>query len=90
MTSAMLLASDTMERVDTIEIEEAMVEGAEFFRPRKEAVYTDPRSHIIYEDARTYFSAQDARYDIIMSEPSNPWVSGVATLFSEEFYWRVQ
>ncbi len=90
MTSAMLLASDTMERVDTIEIEEAMVEGAEFFRPRNEAVYTDPRSQIIYEDARTYFSAQDARYDIIMSEPSNPWVSGVATLFSEEFYWRVQ
>ena len=89
MTSAMLLGSKTIETLDTIEIERSMVEGAEQFRPRNELVYTDPRSRIIYEDARTYFSAQKARYDVIVSEPSNPWVSGVATLFSEEFYERI-
>ncbi|MEE2787129.1 MAG: fused MFS/spermidine synthase [Myxococcota bacterium] len=89
MTSAMLLANPHMKRLDTIEIEPAMVEGARHFMPRNARVYEDPRSHIIYEDARTYFSAQKAKYDVIVSEPSNPWVSGVATLFSEEFYTRI-
>ena len=28
----------------------------------------------------------NAKYDIIISEPSNPWVSGVSSLFTEEFY----
>jgi hypothetical protein len=50
----------------------------------------DPRSHIAYEDAKTYFSARGERYDIIVSEPSNPWVSGVASLFTAEFYADVR
>ncbi|HXD04095.1 MAG TPA: hypothetical protein VN627_12395, partial [Novosphingobium sp.] len=38
----------------------------------------------------TYFSVHNKKYDIIVSEPSNPWVSGVAGLFSEEFYRQVK
>jgi hypothetical protein len=76
--------------VDTIEIEEKMVEGARLFRPRNELAYTDPRSHIVIDDAKTYFSALQSAYDLIVSEPSNPWVSGVAGLFSTEFYRLVR
>ena len=81
-----LLADPRLERVDTIEIEPSMIEGARLFGPFVERAYTDPRSHLYIEDARTFFAAHRARYDIILSEPSNPWVSGVASLFSTEFY----
>ena len=48
-----------------------------------------PRSHIVIEDAKTFFASSREPYDLIVSEPSNPWVSGVATLFSDEFYGRI-
>ena len=86
LTTSTLLASATLERVDTIEIEAKMVEAARGFLPRVERTYHDPRSHIVIDDAKTYFSARREKYDIIVSEPSNPWVSGVASLFSIEFY----
>lgn len=88
-SSAVLLASPALERVDTIEIEPLMVEAAGLFRPRNEAVFTDPRSRIVMDDARAHFSRTAARYDIVVSEPSNPWVSGVSGLFTREFYGHV-
>lgn len=87
MSSAMLLSHPQLAHVDTIEIEPLMVEGA--FRgmmPRNRVVFEDPRSAIHIEDAKTFLSARQKRYDIIVSEPSNPWVSGVSSLFSVEFY----
>ena len=63
-----------------------MVEAAKLFGPRVELAYTDRRSTITIDDAKTFFSSHNKKYDIIISEPSNPWVSGVAGLFSEEFY----
>jgi hypothetical protein len=60
------------------------------FMPRNARAYEDPRSHIHIEDAKTFFAASGTRYDVIVSEPSNPWVSGVSTLFSEEFYGQVK
>ena len=38
---------------------------------------------------RPFFASTHEPYDLIVSEPSNPWVSGVATLFSDEFYGRI-
>lgn len=90
MTTHNLLGAIRLERVDTVEIEQAMVDGARGFGRFVERAYTDPRSRIYIEDAKTYFSSHNARYDIIISEPSNPWVSGVANLFSEEFYRYIQ
>jgi spermidine synthase len=81
-----LLANPRLESVDTIEIEREMVRGAELFRPRNDRAYTDARSHVHFDDAKTFFSSYGKRYDLIISEPSNPWVSGVAGLFSDEFY----
>jgi spermidine synthase len=90
LTSHVLLGSGTLTRVDTIEIEAKMVAGAEHFRPRVEAVFTDSRSRIHIDDAKTFFSSQNRKYDIIVAEPSNPWVSGVSSLFTEEFYRQVR
>lgn len=89
LTTATLLADPRLERVDTIEIEARMVEGARQFLPRVARAYDDPRSRIVIDDAKTWFAARNTRYDLIVSEPSNPWVSGVASLFSVEFYTMV-
>jgi predicted membrane-bound spermidine synthase len=90
LTSHTLLQSLALERVDTVEIEAAMAEAARGFMPRNSAAFADPRGAILIEDAKTYFSTRNRRYDIIVSEPSNPWVSGVASLFTREFYARVR
>ncbi|MDM8561061.1 hypothetical protein [Candidatus Parabeggiatoa sp. HSG14] len=90
MTSHVLLSIPSIERVDTIEIEPAMVEGAKGFGDRVANVFNDPRSHIHIEDAKAYFTNHQKKYDLIISEPSNPWVSGVAGLFSQEFYQLVR
>jgi len=90
MTSHVLLSIPSIERVDTIEIEPAMVEGAKGFGERVANVFNDPRSHIHIEDAKTFFTNHQKSYDLIISEPSNPWVSGVAGLFSKEFYQLVR
>jgi spermidine synthase len=90
LTTHALLGSPNLARLDTIEIERTMVEGARAFAPFNTRAFSDPRSHIHIEDAKTFFAAGGRRYDVIVSEPSNPWVSGVSTLFSAEFYGQVK
>jgi predicted membrane-bound spermidine synthase len=86
LSSHVLLASKSLKELDTIEIEPAIVEVAKGFHPRNSRVYQDPRSHIRFEDAKTFFSSQNNSYDYIVSEPSNPWISGVSGLFTQEYY----
>jgi predicted membrane-bound spermidine synthase len=90
LTTATLLGSPNVARVDTIEIEPEMVNGARLFGSVVEPAYADPRSRIIIDDAKSYFARSTLRYDLVVSEPSNPWVSGVASLFTDEFYARVK
>ena len=90
LTTHTLLTSELVKRLDSIEIEPFMVDAArQGFDARIHNVFEDPRSHIVYEDAKTFFASSREPYDLIVSEPSNPWVSGVATLFSDEFYGRI-
>lgn len=86
MTGHVLLASPHLVQLDNIEIEPLVVRAAELMRPFNDRAFIDPRSNMHYEDAKSFFSIRNKRYDIIVSEPSNPWVSGIAGLFSTEFY----
>ncbi|MGH7562256.1 MAG: fused MFS/spermidine synthase [Gemmatimonadales bacterium] len=90
MSSHFLLGSPRLERLVTIEIEPAMVRGSRLFYPVNRRVFDDPRSTIAYDDARAYFAATNAKFDLVLSEPSNPWVSGVSGLFTAEFYAQVK
>lgn len=85
-----LLGSPAPQRVDSIEIERAMWEGATQLLDRNQRAYLDPRSQVHFEDAREFFARGQRRYDVVVSEPSNPWVSGVASLFTQEFYRGVK
>ncbi|WP_259171314.1 fused MFS/spermidine synthase [Stenotrophomonas chelatiphaga] len=86
LTTHTLLGDPRVGQVDTVEIEPAMVEGARLFGDRVSRAYDDPRSHIVIDDAKAHFAGSGRRYDLIISEPSNPWVGGTASLFSDEFY----
>ena len=90
LTTHTLLQSLNIERVETVEIESAMAEASRGFMPRNSGAFADPRGAIVIDDARTFFTARSRRYDIIISEPSNPWVSGVSSLFTREFYRRIR
>lgn len=86
LTTHVFANDPRLSSITTVEIEPRMVDAARGFGARVAAAFEDPRSAIVIDDARAYFSGQAARYDIIVSEPSNPWVAGVAKLFSIEFY----
>lgn len=76
-----------VEVIDVIEINPAVVEATEkvFYELNDDAL-NDPRVNLIVADARNYLFTSDEKYDVIISEPSNLWISGEGTLFTKEFY----
>ena len=90
MSSHLILGSPTLRDLVTIEIEPQMIEGSRVFLPYNRRSFEDSRSRIVIDDAKSYFASEHRQYDIIVSEPSNPWVSGVSGLFTTEFYQRIR
>jgi len=75
-----------VERLDVLEISRQVVEASRFFRPWNNDVLSDPRTHLIIQDGRAHLQLTDRTYDVIISEPSNPWMAGLATLFTRELF----
>jgi spermidine synthase len=63
-----------------------VLEAAVHFQEFNRSVLKDPRTRVYLEDARTVLKLNQRKYDVIISEPSNPWVAGVGSVFSREFY----
>ncbi|MGI9628148.1 MAG: fused MFS/spermidine synthase [Longimicrobiales bacterium] len=85
-----VLADTHFESVVTIEIEPRVIDASRLFSPANARVFEDPRSTLRIGDAKSFFANEAQTYDLILSEPSNPWVSGTSGLFSLEFYQRVR
>jgi predicted membrane-bound spermidine synthase len=85
-----ILGSPHVRHVTTIEIEPVMIEASRMFMPANRRVFEDPRSEFAIDDARAFFASSQKTFDIIVAEPSNPWVSGVSGLFTTEFYSRAK
>ncbi|HLA89404.1 MAG TPA: hypothetical protein VJL28_03100 [Gemmatimonadaceae bacterium] len=90
MSSHLLLGSPALQKLVTIDIEPEMINGSHTFYPVNRRVFDDPRSEFVHDDAKSYFAAVNRKFDLILSEPSNPWVSGVSGLFTDEFYQRIR
>jgi len=80
------VALHPLERTDLIEIEPAVVEAGVFFAKENREVLKNPRVRLTVADARNFLLASEGQYDVIISEPSNPWMRGIGNLFSQEFY----
>jgi spermidine synthase len=85
ITAAAVLAHP----VDTLTVAEncaPVIEASALFQKWNRNALKDSRTHLRREDARTVLKLTDKKFDIIINEPSNPWVVGVGSVFSREFY----
>jgi spermidine synthase len=80
------VARHAVEQIDAVEIEPAMIEASRFYDAQNGRPLDDRRVHLLFDDGRSFLSYTDRRYDAIISEPSNPWMSGVSNLFTQEFF----
>lgn len=77
-------------QMDVIEIEPSMVEASKFFNHVNHRPLEDPRMKVVATDGRNYLEFTPRTFDIIVSEPSNPWIAGVASLFTVEHFERAR
>ncbi|MET0592547.1 MAG: fused MFS/spermidine synthase [Polyangiaceae bacterium] len=85
-TAGWLGALPGMERVDVAELEPAIKHVAEIASPVNHHVLKNPLVNINIGDARELLLTTRSRYDLIFSEPSNPYRAGIANLFTREYY----
>jgi len=75
-----------IDRLDVIEISSKVVTASDYFREWNNNVLADPRVHLIVQDGRAHMGLTDRSYDVIISEPSNPWMAGLAALFTRDCF----
>ena len=73
-------------KITLVELEEAVIQGSHFFDQVNNQPLKDPRLTLRVADARNYLLVTSDQYDVIISEPSNPWMAGVANVFTQEFF----
>jgi spermidine synthase len=72
--------------VDVLEISPAVVEASHYFHEFNYRPLSDPRVNTIVGDGRHHLVRTKKVYDVIISQPSNPWITGVSNLFTTEYY----
>jgi spermidine synthase len=75
-----------IERADVLEISPQVVEAVSHFDEENHRATGDARTRVILGDGRTHLLLTSEQYDVIVSEPSNPWMAGIASLFTQEFF----
>lgn len=75
-----------VERVDVVEIERAVLRAAPLFAHVNHNILEDRRVRVIEDDARAALQLAREPYDVIVSEPSNPWIAGIASLYTAEYF----
>lgn len=89
-TTAGAVLAHPVSTVDVAEISPAVAEAARHFAGVNNGALTDPRVRLHEADGRNFLLLGEKRYDVVISEPSNPWMSGVAGLFTREFFALVR
>jgi len=85
-TAGWLAAIPSMEKVDVVELEPSIVYVAQQCDSVNHHALNNPKVHLIIGDGREVLLSGNQKYDVIASEPSNPYRAGVASLFTREFY----
>ena len=75
---------------EVVELEPGVVEASHFFHGPGHDPLDDPRVTLVLDDARTRLAHSGGKYGAIISEPSNPWIAGVNSLFTVDFYRLVK
>lgn len=83
-----------VDRVDVVELERSVVDASRWFAEVNHLEYgrdrfpyvTNDRLHVHNDDGRNFLASVDRQYDVIISEPSNPWITGVSDLFTTDHF----
>jgi hypothetical protein len=86
VTLGSALAPGDVRHADVVEISPEVVEASHLFDRENGSVLAHPAVRLIVGDGRSHLLLTPRKYDVIISEPSNPWMAGVATLFTREFF----
>jgi len=89
-TAGWLAAVPSIARVDVAELEPAILEVARACAPVNRNALENPKVTVFLGDGRELLLTSRPRYDLIASEPSNPFRAGIASLFTREFYHAVR
>ncbi|HEY4228893.1 MAG TPA: fused MFS/spermidine synthase [Thermoanaerobaculia bacterium] len=89
-TAGWLGTLPTIERVDVAELEAAVLGVARDCAPVNRGVLANTKVHITIGDARELLLTTRRRYDLVFSEPSNPYRAGISSLFTQDFYKAVK
>lgn len=73
-------------RVDCVEISPNVIDAARYFNKINEMDFSSPVLSLIEEDGLTFMKTTPHKYNVIISEPSNPWIAGIASLFTVEHF----
>jgi spermidine synthase len=76
--------------LEVVELEPAIYEAAHFFDNVNHRPTENPRVKAIAGDGRNFLSQRRDLYDVIISQPSNPWITGVSNLFTREYFQSVK
>ncbi len=72
--------------VESVEISPEVVAASKYFEHVNNRPLADPRVRLYVDDALAYLTLATTSYDVIISEPSNPWIAGIGNLYSTEFF----
>jgi len=76
---------ESTKNIEIIELEPAVVEASRYFSNENFGIMSNPKVNIHLDDGRSYIEGTREKFDVIISQPSNPWISGVSSLFTTEF-----
>lgn len=85
-TAGWMASIPAVERVDVVELEPLIRRVADDCTPVNRGVLSSPKLRLTIGDAREVLLVSRERYDLVFSEPSNPYRAGVASLFTREYY----
>lgn len=85
-TAGWLGQVSSMQRVDVVELEPAILDVARDCWQVNHNVLENPKVKVLIGDGRELLLTTDQKYDVVFSEPSNPYRAGIASFFTHEFY----
>jgi spermidine synthase len=76
--------------LEVVELEPAIYEASHFFDSVNQRPLENPKVRALAGDGRNFLSQRSDLYDVIISQPSNPWITGVSNLFTREYFQDIK
>jgi len=76
--------------LEVVELEPAVYRASHFFDKDNHRPLENPKVRARVGDGRNFLTQRSDKFDVIVSEPSNPWLTGVSNLFTREYFKSIK